>query len=165
MNLIVSVDQNWGIGRDGKLLFFLPADMKFFRETTQGGVVVMGRGTFESLPGKRPLKNRVNIILSGNTALTPEGFLVCYSIEEVRRTIEKYDNDTVFIIGGESLYREFLGDCATAYVTKVERSVPADRYLPNLDQLPDWRLVFESEPQEHEGISFRFCTYRRTERA
>ena len=165
MNLIVSVDRNWGIGKDGKLLFSISADMKFFRETTQGGVVVMGRGTFESLPGRRPLKNRVNIILSKEKTLAPEGFTVCYSIEEVRKITAEYKSDTVFIIGGESLYRAFLDDCSTAYITKVDQAVPADRHIPNLDQLPGWELVYESEPQEQEGLFFRFCTYRNKQTA
>ena len=82
MNLIAAADENWAIGKDGGLLAHLPGDMKFFRETTKEKVVVMGRKTLESFPGKKPLKNRVNIVLTRNTDYAPEGVTLCGSVEE-----------------------------------------------------------------------------------
>ena len=88
MNLIAAADEAWGIGKDGGLLAHLPGDMKYFRETTQGKVVVMGRKTLESFPGGRPLKNRTNIVLTRNGAYQPEGVRVCRSREEALEASE-----------------------------------------------------------------------------
>ena len=80
MNLIAAADENWGIGKNGGLLAHISGDMKYFRETTKGKVVVMGRKTLESFPGGKPLKNRVNIVLTQNQDFAPEGVTVCHSI-------------------------------------------------------------------------------------
>lgn len=157
MNLIVAVDRNWGIGKDGKLLYSLPEDMRFFRETTSGKVVVMGRGTLESMPGGRPLKNRTNIVLSASAQ--GEGFFAVRSIAELLAQVNQYPPEDVFVIGGESLYRSLLNYCSAAYVTKVDAAADADRFFPNLDRMDNWAQTSASEPREHEGIFFRFCKY------
>ena len=88
MNLIVAVDEAWGIGRDGGLLTHLPGDMKYFRETTRGKIVVMGRKTLESFPDAKPLKNRVNIVLTQNRDYCPEGVTVCHDVNETLETLK-----------------------------------------------------------------------------
>ena len=120
MNLIAAVDENWAIGYQNKLLTSIPEDMKFFRETTTGKVVVMGRKTLESFPGKKPLKNRTNIILTKNPSYQVEGAVMVHDLDELHKELEKYNSEDIFVIGGESIYRQLLDECDTAYITKIE---------------------------------------------
>lgn len=161
MNLIVAVDKNWGIGRDGGLLTHLPEDMKYFRETTRGKTVVMGRKTLESFPGGRPLKNRVNIVLSKREDYAPEGVQVCRSVDEVLEALKGCGEEDVFIIGGGIVYREFLPYCKKAYVTYIHRAFEVDTDFENLDRDKAWKLASVSDMREHEGISFEFRVYER----
>lgn len=157
MKAIVHVDRNWGIGKDNKLMFRLPLDMKFFKETTTGNVVVMGGSTLRSFP-KGPLVNRVNIVLSGLEAR--EDCVLVRSIDELLHTVAAYDGDRVYLIGGASLYRELLPYCTEALVTKVDADGGADTFFPDLDESDAFVCVSESEPQETNGYRIRFCTYR-----
>lgn len=159
MKAIVSVDTNWGIGYRGKLLQRIPEDMKQFREKTTGKVVVMGRDTFESLPGKAPLKNRVNIVLSANESFYDDRVILCRSLDELFRKIEIYNTEDVFIIGGESIYKQLLPYCSEAYVTKIHHAYPADKYLPNLDKEREWTLASESELQNYDHIQYSYVNY------
>lgn len=161
MNLIVAVDEKWGIGKDGGLLAHLPEDMKYFRETTKGRTVVMGRRTLESFPGGKPLKNRVNMVLSGNEAYAPEGVRVYHRVEDVLEALKGCNEEDVFIIGGGMIYREFLPYCSKAYVTYIHKTFEVDTDFENLDQDENWELESVSDAKEHEGISFEFRIYRR----
>lgn len=133
MKLIVAVDKNWAIGKNNKLMWSIPADMKFFRETTQGNVVIMGRKTLESFPQGQPLKNRVNIVISRKPDYQVKGAVVVHSVEEAVEESKKYEGE-VFVIGGESIYRAMLPYCDTALVTKIDHAFDADTYFPSLDQ-------------------------------
>ncbi len=159
MKLIAAVSENWGIGKDNGLLFSIPTDMKFFRETTKGHTVVMGRKTLESFPGGKPLKNRVNIVLSKQLK-DGEGYTVVRSLEELLEAVSKID-DQVFIIGGESIYKLLLPYADTAYITKVDAIVPADSFMPNLDNDKLWEMESSSAKISENDLSFRFCTYKR----
>lgn len=159
MKLIVAVDENYGIGKSNGLLFRLPADMKFFRETTAGKVVVMGLNTLNSFPGSSPLKNRVNIVLS-DVDTDKDGITVVHSREELKKELEKYDTNDVFIIGGASVYRQFYNCCDTALITKVDADGGAEVFFPNLDGEDNWTLLSVSEPEETNGYTIRFCTYK-----
>lgn len=161
MKTIVAADKNWGIGKDGCLLCNLPGDLKYFKEKTQGKVVVMGRTTFESLPGKKPLPNRVNIILSRNPDFHPEGCIVCRSVDELLEELKKYDTDDVYIIGGADIYKQFFPYCDCHLVTKINESFDADRHFENLDKHSDLELVGESEAQYDNEIEYRFTEYKR----
>ncbi|MCD2491320.1 dihydrofolate reductase [Lacrimispora sp. NSJ-141] len=161
MQIIVAADENWAIGRDGALLWHLPEDMKFFRKMTTGNVVVMGRKTLDSFPGGKPLKNRINVVLSGNPDFSRAGTVVLHSVGETLEYLERYDASEVFIAGGGHIYREFLPCCDTAYVTRVYKSYEADTYFPDLDESPEWELSEEGERQQQEGIEFAFNVYRR----
>ena len=161
MNLIVAVDKNWAIGKDNKLLVSIPDDMKFFRETTSGKVVVMGRKTLESFPNGKPLKNRVNIVLTRDPNYEVNDAIIVHSKEELDKELKKYNQDDIFVIGGESIYRMMLDDCKRAFVTYVDYAYDADTYFPNLDELSDWKLVEESEEQTYYDIEFYFRTYTR----
>ena len=100
MILIAAVDKNWGIGKDNELLTHIPADQRFFRETTTGNVVVMGRRTLESFPGGEPLRNRTNIVLTRNLSYKKEGVMVFHDMDTLLEECEKYPKDSVFCIGG-----------------------------------------------------------------
>ncbi|MBR0112265.1 MAG: dihydrofolate reductase [Clostridia bacterium] len=162
MKTIVCVDKAWGIGSANDLLYHIPDDMKFFREKTMNSVVVMGLATLKSFPGGNPLKNRVNIVLCDDPDFRKEGVILCGSIDELIQTLDDYDTDSVFIIGGASVYAQMLPYCDTAYVTKVDAVSPADKYFPNLDEIPGWECVCESEENEYEGLKFKFTKYTKT---
>lgn len=159
MKAILSADLNWGIGCGGKLLQHVPEDMKFFVKMTTGKVVVMGRETFESFPGKQPLKDRVNILLSNKGCFNNDGLIVCRSLDELFQELEKYPSDDVFIIGGESVYTQLLPYCSEVYVTRFEKTFKADRHFPNLDTLENWRLVSESDQHFYKDMGFRYLKY------
>ena len=159
MNLIVAVDKNWAIGKNNKLLVSIPDDMKFFRETTSGHVVVMGRKTLESFPNGKPLKNRTNIVVTRDANYKADGAVIVHSLEELKAELTKYDSDDIYVIGGESVYRQLLADCSVAYVTYVDYAYDADTYFPNLDSDPAWRLADESEEQTYYDLEFYFRRY------
>ena len=160
MNVIVAVDKNWAIGKDNKLLVSIPADMKFFRETTKGNVVVMGRKTLESFPQGQPLQKRVNIVISQNENYQVKGAVVVHSIEEAVEEAKKYEGD-VYVIGGESIYRAMLPYCQTALVTKIDHAYEADTYFPNLDEDPEWEITGETEEQTYFDLEYVFQKYER----
>lgn len=160
MNAIVAVDNCWGIGNEGKLLFNAPQDMRFFKEKTVGCTVIMGRKTLQSLPRGAPLAGRDNIILSKDSGFTVDGATVFHSIFELLSHIKQLSGDKLFVIGGEDLYNELLPFCKTAYVTRFNTVKTADKFFCNLDNLSNWELSSTSVPYEYEDYSFTFCEYR-----
>ena len=158
MRAIFHADREWGIGKKNDLMFSLPKDMKFFRETTKGKVVVMGLNTLKSFPNGKPLKNRVNIVLSLDDV--DEDVITVHNLEELFQELKKYPADDVFVIGGASVYKTLIPYCTEVLVTKVEVSGGADVFVPNLDQEENFRLAYESEAEEDNGYTIKFCTYR-----
>ncbi len=161
MKLIVAVDKNWAIGNKGELLVRIPKDHKMFREETTGKVVVLGRKTMDTFPGRQPLKNRTNIILSRDPSYVIKDALVVHSLEEFLDKLEAYSSDDVYIIGGESIYRQLLPYCDTALVTKIDHAYEADAFFPNLDEHPEWTLTGESEEETYFDLEYRFLRYER----
>lgn len=161
MKAILSADKNWGIGYNNHLLVSIPSDMKFFRQTTTGKVVVMGRKTLESFPNGMPLKNRTNIVLTGNQNYQVKDAVVVHSEDELMDELEKYDTDDIFVIGGESVYRMMLPHCDTVYVTKIDRAFQADTFFPDLDEMDEWVMTEESEEQTCFDLEFCFTKYER----
>lgn len=161
MKAILAADKNWGIGYNNHLLVSIPSDMKFFRQTTTGKVVVMGRKTLESFPNGMPLKNRTNIVLSGNQNYQVKDAVVVHSEDELMEELEKYDQDDIFVIGGESVYRMMLPHCDTVYVTKIDRAFQADTFFPDLDEMDEWVMTEESEEQTCFDLEFCFTKYER----
>ena len=145
MNIIVAADKNWGIGRNNELLVSIPADMKMFRQETTGKVVVMGRKTLESFPNGLPLKNRTNIVITGNKDYQVKGAVVVHSIEEALKEVEKYP----------------LPYCDVAHVTKIDFAYEADAHFPNLDEDSDWEVTAESEEQTYFDLEYTFMKYER----
>ncbi len=161
MNLIVAVDQNWAIGYQNKLLVSIPEDMKFFRTTTTGKVVVMGRKTLESFPNGLPLKNRTNIVLTRNPDYHVKDALVLNSVEEVLESLKQYDTEDVYVIGGDTIYRQLLPYCDVAHVTRIDHAYTADAWFPNLEEDPEWELTGESDEKTYFDLEFTFCRYER----
>lgn len=160
MNLIAAVSSNWGIGKDNKLLFSIPEDMKFFKEMTMNKVVVMGRKTLESFPNKKPLPKRINIVLSRNADYAPEGVVVCHTPEELLREIKKYNSEDVFVIGGEQIYRIMIPFCERAYITNVHSEAEADSFMPDFTKLLGWELEDRSPELSDNGHTFTFDLYK-----
>lgn len=161
MNIIVAVDQNWGIGLNNRQLVTIPADMRFFRDETVGKVVVMGRKTYEALPTGTPLHSRTNIILSKDANYKVKDATVVNSMEELLETLKAYPTENIYVIGGQTIYEQMLPYCDIAHVTKIDFTYSADRYCPNFDQMDDWKVVEESEEQTYYDLEYTFVKYER----
>lgn len=158
MKAIVAVDKKWGIGKKNGLLFSLPEDMKFFKEKTLNKVVVMGSNTLKSFPNGKPLKNRVNIVLFPG-GKKREDCIVVDSMDELKAVLKNYNTDDTFIIGGAMFYRTMLPFCSEVFVTKVDADGEAEVFYENLDNLPNWKCVKESDSVETNGYKIKFTTY------
>lgn len=161
MNVIVAVDENWAIGNKGDLLVRIPADHKNFRNETIGKVVVLGRKTLETFPQKQPLAKRTNIILSRDPEYRVTDATVVNSIEQLLEELKKYNSDDVYIIGGDSIYKQLLPYCDTAHITKIDHKYQADAYFPNLDDDPAWKITDMSEEQYYFDLTYHFVKYER----
>lgn len=158
MELIVAVYDDWGIGRDGTQPVALKADRRFFRETTRGAMVIVGRRTIEDFPGKQPLPGRVNVALTRSDIQIP-GFTVVHSPEEAAELAK--NTERAMVIGGGSIYRQMLPLCDTAYVTKVHAVPASDTFFPDLDADPQWKLAEVLQSGEEDGIGYDICRYAR----
>lgn len=164
MNLIVAVDNNWAIGNKNELLIRIPNDHKHFREETTGKVVVLGRKTLETFPQGLPLKNRTNIILSTNRDYQVKDAIVVHSVEELLEELKKYDEEDIYIIGGDRVYRQMLPYCNVAHVTKIDHEYEADAYFPNLDKDEEWEITADSDELTYFDIAYRFLKYERIQK-
>ena len=158
MELIVAVYDDWGIGRDGTQPVALSADRKFFRQTTKGAMVIVGRKTLSDFPGGKPLPNRVNVVLTRGSVDT-DGVVVCHSPEEASEIAKSAER--AMVIGGGSIYRQMLPMCDTAYVTKVHATPESDTYFHNLDEDPRWELAEILQSGEENGVAYEMCLYKR----
>ena len=158
MDLIVAVYDDWGIGRDGTQPVALSADRKFFRETTRGATVIVGRRTVADFPGQKPLPGRINVAISRSGAEIP-GFTLCGSVEEAAELAK--DAEKAFVIGGGTVYRQMLPLCDRAYITKVHTAPESDTFFPNLDEDPRWELAEVLQSGEENGIAYEMCLYKK----
>lgn len=161
MNLIVAVDKNWAIGKENELLVRIPADQKFFMEITTGKVVVMGRKTLESFPNGLPLKKRTNIVLTHDRGYQVSDAIMVHSMEELHEELKKYNSEDIYVIGGETIYRQLLEECEVAHVTKIDFAFDADTYFPNLDERPEWEITADSEEQTYFDLEYYFYKYEK----
>lgn len=161
IRIILHVDKEWGIGKKNDLMFHLPKDMAFFRNTTRGHVVVMGENTLLSFPNSKPLKNRINVVLSADPTHNYEGCLNFHSMDDLHRKMKEYEDDgeDVYVIGGASMYRALLPYCDDALVTKVDAVGGADVFFPNLDENPSFECVEQSEKEKDEDAYITFTRY------
>ncbi len=155
---IVHVDREWGIGKGNDMMFSLPKDMKFFRETTSGHTVVMGGNTLRSFPGQKPLKNRVNIVLSRGQVR--DDCVIVRSYDELKRELKARQNEDIYVIGGGEVYKELLPYCDEALVTKVDAVGGGEVFFPNLDEHPDFVCIDGGEPLDDIGLTIRFTKYK-----
>lgn len=155
---IVHADKEWGIGKGNDMMFSLPTDMKFFRSTTMGHTVVMGGNTLRSFPNQKPLKNRVNIVLSRGQVR--DDCVIVRSYEALKTEMKNRENEDIYVIGGGEIYKELLPYCHETLVTKVDAVGGAEVFFPNLDEHPDFICVDEGEPLEDNGYVIRFTRYR-----
>ena len=162
MKIIVAVDRNWAIGKNGDLLFRITDDLKRFKEITTGNVIITGRKTLETFPNKKPLLNRVNIVLTSNDNYKNESAIICKNIDEVIEKVKKYENKDIFVVGGGSVYNQMIDLCDTAYVTKIDCSVEnPDTFMINLDNKKEWSITETSNVFYENNIPFRYVTYKR----
>lgn len=158
MDLIAAVYDDWGIGRDGTQPIALAADRKFFRQTTKGAMVIVGRRTIDDFPGRKPLPGRVNVALTRSADEIP-GFTLCHTPEAAAALAQGRD---AFVIGGGSVYRALLPYCTRAYITKVHACPASDTFLPDLDEDREWQLQEVLQSGEENGIRYEMCLYTRT---
>ncbi len=159
MNMIVAVDNNWAIGNKDSLLVRIPQDQKFFRDTTMGHVIILGRKTLAGFPNGLPLAGRTNIIMSKNKDFSVRGGTVVHSVSELSDALGKYDMEEVYVCGGEQIYRLLLPYCKYAHVTKIAYTYQADTHFPNLDALDQWELIGDSEEQTYFDLEYGFYLY------
>lgn len=160
MKMIVAADENLGIGYRGRLLVSIPLDQQRFRKETLGKVIVMGRKTLESLPQKQPLAQRVNVVMTTDHTYRCKNAVVVHSMEEALEVLSQYDSNDVYIIGGESIYRQFLPMVDTIYMTKIDYAYHADVHFPQLDSA-EWFMTEMSDEQTYFDLIYYFCKYER----
>lgn len=161
MNAIVAVDKNWAIGYKGSLLVSIPNDMKMFREETTGKVVVLGRKTLATFPNGLPLKNRTNIILTTDKDFSVKDGIVVHSIDELLEELKKYDDDMIYIIGGDSVYKQMLPYVDVCHVTKIDHAYQADAYFEDLSKNDEWKMTIETEEMTYFDIEYTFQKWER----
>ena len=161
MKIVVAVDNNWAIGNKNQLLVSIPNDHKNFRRLTIGKVVVLGRKTLETFPQGQPLNGRTNIILSRDESYKAGDAIIVHSVDELLEKVKAYNTDDVYIIGGDSIYKQFLPYCDEAIVTKVDHEYEADAYFPNLDEDSAWKIVDESDDETYFDLDYKFVTYKK----
>lgn len=159
MKSIVAVDKNWGIGRNNDMLISIPDDMKHFITHTKDKVVVMGKNTLDSFPEGKPLKNRVNIVLSRRD-LKMDNVIFVKTIDEIFKEIKKYNSDDILVVGGGSVYKQLLPYCSNCLITKILKEFEAEIFYPNLDEMDNWKIIEESEEYDYEGIKYKFLNYK-----
>ncbi len=161
MNLIAAVDKNWGIGYRGRLLVKIPLDQQWFQNTTKGRIIVAGRKTLETFPNGMPLPARKNIILTENENFQIKGAQITHSVQETMELLNNYKSEDIYIVGGESIYKQFLPYCNVAYITRIDYVYEADAYFPNLEAMPEWRLTADSEEQTYFNLEYTFQKFER----
>ncbi len=161
MKIVVAVDNSWAIGKKNQLLVSIPNDHKNFRRLTIGKVVVLGRKTLETFPQGQPLSGRTNIILSRDESYKAGDAIIVHSVDELLEKVKAYNSDDVYIIGGDSIYKQFLPYCDEAIVTKIDHEYEADAYFPNLDKDSAWKIVDESDDETYFDLDYKFVTYKK----
>lgn len=158
MFAVVNADLRWGIGMENRLLVTIRADLQRFRRLTEGKTVILGRKTLETFPGGRPLKNRRNLILSRDTSFCVAGAEAFHDLPSLLAALPE-DTTDVAVIGGASVYAALLPYCDRVFLTRTLAELPADRFFPDLDALPDWKIAAQSEVMEENGLRFQYIDY------
>lgn len=158
---ILSVDNKWGIGKKNGLLFKLPKDMKFFKETTLNHIVALGENTLLSFPNGKPLPNRTHIVLSQDISHNYDGVINVHTFPEFLKRIKEYSfRKKLFIIGGASIYNQMLPYVDMVYLTKVNEDGGAEVFFTNLDECKQFKCIEQSEEIIDNGHPIRFLKYK-----
>ena len=165
--IIVCINSQFAIGNNGKLLYHIPNDMANFRRMTTDNVVIMGRKTFESLPGSKPLPNRINIVLATNPKYKIDGFDNVYVVNTIAEAIDlcekKFSNKMCFVIGGASIYNQFIAQnlIDEIFITTVDDDLNGDAFFPDIFD-DGWKLFYESSEQiGPDSIKYKFSIFKR----
>ena len=161
MNILVTVDERWGIGNNDKLLVQIPKNQKLFMEETAGKVVVVGRKALQTFPQGMPLQGRTTIVLSKKPGLKVKGATVVSSVEVLMKELKKYPEEDIYVAGGESVFAQLLPYCNVVHVTKIDNTYAANKFFPNLDKDPAWEITAESDEQTYFDIAYEFLKYER----
>lgn len=161
MDLIVAVDNNWAIGKDNDLLIHIKEDLIRFKEITLGSAIVMGKRTLLSFKDGKPLKGRTNIVLCFPDEECEGDVVVVHSIKEALDEAKKHEKS--FVVGGESVYRQFLPYCEKAYITKIDHEFDADRFFPNLDELKNWEVIERGKSNKENDLEFSYLIYKNSD--
>lgn len=161
MNIIVTVDENWAIGKKDKTFVQIPGNQRFLQRQTTGKTVIMGRKALQAMPQGVPMYDCTNIVLSQNPGYSVKGAKTVHSKEELLAVLESVSTEDIYVVGGESAYKMLFDLCDTVYVTMVEKTYDADRYFENLDKHPDWVMTEESDEQTYFDITYYFRKYER----
>lgn len=163
--MIFAVDRQWNIGYDGDMLFKISDDLQRFRRITMGNVLLMGRKTFVSLPGSRPLDGREHVVLTRDRDFSPDGVHIVHSIEEMDAKLKKMtaDGRGIFLIGGGNLTAQLIDRVQKAHITKVDRIfLPADTMIPNLDTMEAFDITGASDKKvDANGLEYQYVDYER----
>ena len=159
MKLIAAADKNWSIGKDGGLLCHMPGDLKFFKEKTLGKTVVMGRKTYEQITDRTALIDRYNVVLTSDLSYKKDEVVVVHSVEEALEKVASYKSEDIYVIGGESVFEQFLPYCDVAHITSVDYKYDADVHFPNLDKMPEWKVTQMSEEHTYFDLCYEFKKY------
>lgn len=158
---IVAVANDWSIGKEGRMLFNLPKDLNFFKAATSGHIVVCGRKTLQSLPGGKPLKDRTTICICSEENNRDDCFCINDFDKAITLVKELSKTQDVWIIGGQAIYEKFIDLCEDVWVTKVNASGNGDTYFPNLDNRAEFELIWETDSEDDNGYSIKFCEYKK----
>ena len=161
MNLIATVDKNWSIGKQGHLLVNIPEDIKLFRMETAGKAAIMGRKTYEQITDRTALIDRYNVVLTSDLSYKKDGAVVVHSVEEALEKVASYKSEDIYVIGGESVFEQFLPYCDTAHITKVDYIYEADTHIMDFDKLDDWKVTARSDEHTYFDICYEFVCYQR----
>lgn len=163
MKLIAAVSESWGIGQDNDLLYNIPADMKFFKEQTKDGIVIMGRKTLENIG--HPLPGRqLNVILTSQLGLK-ETFASDENVLETNfeTCLKLFATTDAWCIGGEQIYKLFLDYCDKAYITKIYDDKPANKFFPNLTEMPNWKVEWLTPIHTYNDLKYQHFIYKNTQ--
>lgn len=156
MFVVAAVDRNWAIGKNGNLLYRIPADMVNFREITTGKTIVYGRKTLETFPGQKPLKNRENLILTHDADFSCDGATIIHSIAE----LDDYPSNNLYIIGGASVYQQLFQKCKYALITYIDSvTLDSDAFFPDLSKLENWEILYETSYLYYQGLPYKYVTF------
>jgi len=161
LSILVILSTNNVIGRDNKLPWHMPADLKRFKNLTMGHHILMGRRTFDEI--KKPLPGRVNVVITRDPQFAPEGVAIARSIDEAISKAEAAGDLEIFLIGGGEIFKQVIHIADRMYITRIHAEIDGDTYFPEFDDVNEWKLIDAEhfEADEKNAYPYSFLTYTR----